>query len=164
SAAPSHVGAPAKSFPDLRPIGDAAFDALVERARRLPQPAHGMIAAGLARVVDFQDVAYGAEYLGRVEALAKVEGQSANGYPLTSAAAKQIARAMAYDDVIRVADLKTRASRFDRVNREVAARPDQIVYATEFMHPRMEEVCGTLPASLGLWIESSPRVVKALRP
>ena len=82
---------------------------------------------------------------------------------MTSAAAKQIARAMAYDDVIRVADLKTRGSRFARVRAEVAARPDQIVYATEFMHPRMEEVCGTLPAGLGLWIEASPRLMAALR-
>ena len=70
---------------------------------------------------------------------------------------------MAYDDVIRVADLKTRDSRFARIRAEVAAKPDQIVYATEFMHPRMEEVCGTLPAGLGLWIETSPRVLGFLR-
>jgi indolepyruvate ferredoxin oxidoreductase beta subunit len=71
---------------------------------------------------------------------------------------------MAYDDVIRVADLKTRGSRFARVRAEVAARDDQIVYATEFMHPRMEEVCGTLPAGLGLWFESRPRLMARLRP
>jgi indolepyruvate ferredoxin oxidoreductase beta subunit len=70
---------------------------------------------------------------------------------------------MAYDDVIRVADLKTRGSRFARIRTEVAARPDQLVYATEFMHPRMEEVCGTLPAGLGQWIESSPRLMAFLR-
>jgi indolepyruvate ferredoxin oxidoreductase beta subunit len=152
------ASAPIKEFPELRPIGDAGFDALVERARKLPEPVHGMVAAGLARVVDFQDVAYGREYLDRIDAFAEM---SAN--ELTSAAAKQIARAMAYDDVIRVADLKTRDSRFARVRAEVAAKPDQIVYATEFMHPRMEEVCGTLPAGLGLWIESSPRVLSVLR-
>src|SRR5262249_59756280 len=60
-------------------------------------------------------------------------------------------------------DLKPRASRFDGVRQEVSAKPDQIVYATEFMHPRMEEVCGTLPAGLGLWVESHPRVLAALR-
>jgi indolepyruvate ferredoxin oxidoreductase beta subunit len=147
-----------KEFPDLKPIGDAGFDALVERARKLPEPVHGMLAAGLARVVDFQDVAYGREYLDRVESFAEYGADA-----LTAAAAKQIARAMSYDDVIRVADLKTRDSRFARVRAEVAAKPDQIVYATEFMHPRMEEVCGTLPASLGLWIESSPRVLGFLR-
>jgi indolepyruvate ferredoxin oxidoreductase beta subunit len=154
----------AKSLPELRPIGDPAFDALVERARRrLPEPAHGMVAAGLARVVDFQDVAYGRDYLDRLEPFGEIEGNGGD-CPLTRAAAKQIARAMAYDDVIRVADLKTRNSRFARVRQEVAAQPDQIVYATEFMHPRLEEVCGTLPASLGLWIEARPRVVGLLRP
>jgi indolepyruvate ferredoxin oxidoreductase beta subunit len=145
-------------FPELTPIGDAYFDALVERARKLPQPVHGIVAAGLARVVDFQDVAYGREYLDRVDAFAAFGADA-----LTSAAVKQIARAMAYDDVIRVADLKTRDSRFARVRTEVAASPDQIVYATEFMHPRMEEVCGTLPAGLGLWLEGSPRTLGVLR-
>jgi indolepyruvate ferredoxin oxidoreductase beta subunit len=154
---------PLKRFPELRPIGDTGFDALVKRARKqFPAPAHRMIAAGLARVVDFQDVAYGAEYLDRLKPFAELEAGAAD-CPLTTAAAKQIARTMAYDDVIRVADLKTRGSRFERVRTEVAARPDQIVYATEFMHPRMEEVCGTLPAGLGLWIEASPRLMTTLR-
>jgi indolepyruvate ferredoxin oxidoreductase, beta subunit len=152
------VSVPIKEFPELRPIGDAGFDALVERARKLPEPAHGMVAAGLVRVVDFQDVAYGCEYLDHVEAFAEMSSNA-----LTAAAAKHIARAMAYDDVIRVANLKTRDSRFARVRAEVAAKPDQIVYATEFMHPRMEEVCGTLPAGLGLWIETRPRVLGILR-
>ena len=33
--------------------------------------------------------------------------------------------------------------------------PDQLVYTTEFMHPRLEEICGTLPAGLGRWLENS---------
>jgi indolepyruvate ferredoxin oxidoreductase beta subunit len=161
---PSRPSAALKRFPQLSPVGHAGFDALVERARRdFPASAHAMIAAGLARVVDFQDVAYGAEYLDRLKPFAELESGPAEA-TLTSAAAKQIARAMAYDDVIRVADLKTRGSRFARVRAEVSARPDQIVYATEFMHPRLEEVCGTLPAVLGQWIESSPRVARFLRP
>jgi indolepyruvate ferredoxin oxidoreductase, beta subunit len=69
---------------------------------------------------------------------------------------------MAYDDVIRVADLKTRAARFARVRREVAATPDQLVHTTEFMHPRMAEVAGTLPRRLGLWLESKPRLWRTL--
>src|SRR5262249_13200001 len=63
---------------------------------------------------------------------------------------------------IRVADLKTRGSRTERVRREVSARDDQLVYTTEFMHPRMEEVCNTLPAGWGRWIEARPRLFAAL--
>ena len=82
---PRHRATPAgKSFPTLQPIGDAGFDALVERARKLPEPVHGMVAAGLARVVDFQDVAYGREYLDRVECLRRDRRRTRS----TSAAAK----------------------------------------------------------------------------
>jgi indolepyruvate ferredoxin oxidoreductase beta subunit len=167
-----HMPAPAAAgprLPPLAPIGHADFDALVAEAqKRFPAPLHGMIAAGLRRVVDFQDVAYGREYLELVASFHALEGDreraAAPGpaYALTHAAAKRIAVAMAYDDVIRVADLKTRASRFARVRAEVAARPAQLVYTTEFMHPRMEEVAGTLPHGLGLWLEGSPRLWRLL--
>jgi indolepyruvate ferredoxin oxidoreductase beta subunit len=150
-----------KLYPPLAPIGDAAFDALVTDARAtFPAPLHGMIAAGLRKVVDFQDVGYGREYLDLVAGFLRLER---DGDPaLTRAAAKHIAVAMAYDDVIRVVDLKTRASRFERVRGEVRASPDQLVYTTEFMHPRMEEVAGTLPVNLGLWLEAKPGLFRTL--
>jgi indolepyruvate ferredoxin oxidoreductase beta subunit len=150
-----------KRYPPLAPVGAAAFDALVEEARMaFPEPLQGMIAAGLRRTVDFQDVAYGREYLDLVAGFLAFER---GGAPkLTLAAAKHIAVAMAYDDVMRVADLKTRASRFARVRAEVAAKPEQLVYTSEFMHPRMEEVAGALPRGVGLWLESKPRLWKLL--
>jgi indolepyruvate ferredoxin oxidoreductase, beta subunit len=158
---PPKPAAAGKLYPPLAPIGDAAFDALVADARAaFPASLHGMLAAGLRKVVDFQDVAYGGEYLDLVAGFLRLER---GGDPaLTRAAAKHIAVAMAYDDVIRVADLKTRASRFERVRGEVLAKPDQLVYTTEFMHPRMEEVAGTLPVGLGLWLEARPGLFKAL--
>jgi indolepyruvate ferredoxin oxidoreductase, beta subunit len=150
----------------LAPVGHKSYDALVARARAaFPQATHEMLAAGLQRVVDFQDVAYGKDYLDlldRVLTLDKAVGGDAKAYELTGTAAKYIAVAMAYDDVYRVADLKTRASRFERVRTEVAATPDQIVYMTEFMHPRMDEVAGSLPAWLGRGIERRPGLFKAL--
>jgi indolepyruvate ferredoxin oxidoreductase beta subunit len=150
-----------KSFPELAAIGHPGFDALVDRARtKFPATLHGIVAAGLRRVVDYQDVGYGRHYLDLVAQFLVFERR---GDPaLTRAAAKHVAIAMAYDDIIRVADLKTRASRFARVRNEVVARPDQLVYMTEFMHPRMEEVAGTLPAALGRWIEERPRLFGAL--
>ncbi|HUC61735.1 MAG TPA: indolepyruvate oxidoreductase subunit beta family protein [Alphaproteobacteria bacterium] len=150
----------------LAPVGHPSFDALVARAaERFPASVHDMLAAGLRRVVDFQDIAYGAEYLDTLEpmlALDRMQAPGADALALTREAAKYVAVAMAYDDVIRVADLKTRASRFARVRRDVGAAPDQVLHLTEFMHPRMEEVCGTLPALLGRFIEARPRLMRAL--
>jgi len=156
----------APSTPVLREIGDKEYDALVARARNeFPAATHDMIAAGLERVVDFQDVAYGAEYLDLLNgmlALDRAASGASRDFELTRTAAKYIAVAMAYDDVYRVADLKTRGSRFERVQKEIAAAPDQLVTTTEFMHPRMEEVTGSLPAALGRFIEERPRLFKSL--
>jgi indolepyruvate ferredoxin oxidoreductase beta subunit len=124
-----------------------------------------MAYAGVKRLVEWQDPAYAEAYLDRLGAfLGRIgpDTPTALRDALASEAARQIAVALSYDDVYRVADLKIRASRFERVRREVAAGDDQIVYTTEFMHPRMEEVCGALPARLGGWIEARPGVYRLL--
>jgi indolepyruvate ferredoxin oxidoreductase beta subunit len=70
---------------------------------------------------------------------------------------------MTFEDTIRVADLKTRSSRFVRVRDEIRADPGQLFGITEFMKPRVEEIAGTLPAGLGRWLRGSRRVSGWLR-
>jgi indolepyruvate ferredoxin oxidoreductase beta subunit len=143
-----------------------AWSELVARAERdFPGAARPMLLAGLRKVVDFQDAAYGREYLDRLAALNALDeaaGGEAEKFRFTMEAAKYVANAMAYDDVIRVADLKTRAARFRRVEAEMGVSPDQVMRITEFMHPRIEEVCGTLPAGLGAAILARPKLARAL--
>jgi len=136
----------------LAATGYAPYDALLSRAALLPSDAHDMLAEGLRHVVSYQDVAYGGVYLDLVESVAEHAG-------LVETAAKYIARAMAYDDVIRVAALKTQPSRAGRIGREMGG---QVVAVTEFMHPRMEEILGMLPPGLGEALERRPGVVAAL--
>ena len=59
---------------------------------------------------------------------------------------------MAYEDTIRVADLKIRASRFARVREEAQVQDGQILEIAEFFHPRVQEIADTLPAGLGRWL------------
>ena len=131
------------------------WEALASRARALPGPVQEMALHGLRKVVGFQDVRYGAEYMDRLEGIAALD-DAAQGHELSLEAAKYIANAMAYDDVIRVADLKTRAARFARIRAEMGAG-DRPVALTEFMHPRAEEIAGLLPAGIGARIEASPK-------
>lgn len=131
----------------------------------MPADSRDMAKRGLAKVVEFQDMAYGEEYLGRLVKIAALDhdlGGDGKGRALTREAAKYLANAMAYDDVIRVARIKTERQRFERVRDEVHVRDEQILKLTEFMHPRMEEVCGMLPTRLGRYIESRPGLFKAL--
>lgn len=157
---------PEKRLPDLptAPLGHPDLDALIARIRKEIRPAAQRMAyAGVARVTDWQDPAHAGRYLDRLAAFqARTAADGPHADALAEEAARQIAVAMAYDDVHRVADLKIRAARFDRVRREIAARDGEIVYTTEFMHPRMAEVAGALPERLGLWIEARPGLVRAL--
>jgi indolepyruvate ferredoxin oxidoreductase beta subunit len=161
------VRAPTKRFDNLpEAAGHPALDQLLRRIRDgFPEAARAMLFAGIKRLTDYQDPAYAGEYLDRVAELCALDqrhGGAALGFTFTIAAAKYVAVAMAYDDVIRVADLKVRAARFDRLRAEMDVREGQILYPTEYMHPRMDEVCGTLPQGLGRWIESRPGLFKAL--
>ena len=55
---------------------------------------------------------------------------------------------MCFEDIIRVADLKTRRSRLERIRSEVRAGPGQPVIITEFLKPGVDEWCSLLPAWL----------------
>jgi indolepyruvate ferredoxin oxidoreductase beta subunit len=159
SPAPSQ----SKASPSLPATSDGQLAPLLARLQNeLPQTAVTMAYAGLRKVVDFQDSAYGSEYLDILRSLREVDskcGGAGRGYLFTSTAAKYLANAMTYDDVIRVADLKTRSSRRARIESELGLAQDQVLQTTEFMHPRVEEVMGMLPAGLARRLAARPRLV-----
>lgn len=133
----------------------AEWNRLAARVAALPAPVADLALPGLRKVVDYQNLAYGAEYLDR---LAQVQACDidAKDWALTREAAKYIANAMAYDDIIRVADLKTRARRFDRIRSEMRVKEANVLHLTEFFHPRAEEIVGLFPARLGARVEADP--------
>ena len=155
--------APEKNFEPLpQSLANAKLDELLPRLKALPDSVQGMALAGLKRVVDFQDEKYGSAYLERLETLHLADIQAGGAtelFTFTAAAAKYLANAMAYDDVIGVADLKTRSSRFSRIAQEMQVRDNEPIYFTEFMHPRAEELVSMLPAKLGLWVSAKPRLM-----
>jgi indolepyruvate ferredoxin oxidoreductase beta subunit len=133
---------------------------LLDRVRRLANPVQRVVLEGVRRAIDYQDPAYAASYLERVERIAAIDPQRGqNGaWALTEATARSLALWMTFEDTIRVADLKTRSARFVRVREEIRADPEQLFGITEFMKPRVAEIAGTMPAGLGLWVLRSPRV------
>jgi indolepyruvate ferredoxin oxidoreductase, beta subunit len=137
------------------------WDSLQRRAIAFPEPVREMSDAGLRKVVDFLDPAYGAEYLDRLEDIVAADSKTKN-YAFSREAAKYVANAMVYDDIVRVADLKTRATRAERVRREARLREGQTLRTIEYFHPRIEEICGVLPVRLGAAITARPGLMKAL--
>ncbi|PHS26252.1 MAG: indolepyruvate oxidoreductase subunit B [Robiginitomaculum sp.] len=156
---------PATPTPVLAPPAPAVMPLLARLEADFAPASHDMLRHGLRRVVDFQDVAYGALYLERMARIHELDlayNGARKNWRLTCAMARYLALAMAYEDTVRVADLKTRADRFARFAQEVSAQEGQIVTITEFMHPRVEELCDILPTPIGRFILRSPRAKRAL--
>ncbi|SOY44357.1 Indolepyruvate oxidoreductase subunit IorB [Cupriavidus taiwanensis] len=129
---------------------DVKVSQVLQRARQeQPAEVHYVVVEGVRRLIDYQDSAYAALYLDRLAAVRKAAGDD---LALLREAARHLALWMSYEDTIRVADLKTRDSRFARVRGEVRANEKQLLAINEFMHPRLEEICETLPAGLGRWL------------
>lgn len=155
---PAPVPAPGPAMPRGSGGLTARWQALVAEIAALPDPVRPMAEAGLRKVVDFQDLAYGREYLDRLGRVLALD-EAGRGHALSVEAAKHIANAMAYDDIIRVADRKTRGARFARIRQEMGVGEDQLLRLTEFTHPRAQEVVSLFPARLGRWVEARPRLM-----
>jgi indolepyruvate ferredoxin oxidoreductase beta subunit len=121
----------------------------LERVRQtFPAQSHAILEEGAARCADFQNRLYADLYLDRLGPIAKLD-RAADGYKLTIETGRFLALWMCYEDVIRVADLKTRRSRFERVRAEVQAKPHEPVRITEFLKPGVDEFTAVLPRWLG---------------
>jgi indolepyruvate ferredoxin oxidoreductase beta subunit len=129
---------------------EPAVAALLARVAAFPGDAQPLITEGVRRLIDYQDPAYAALYLDRLAGVQALPGDGTGA--LLRDAARHLALWMAYEDTVRVADLKTRGSRFERVRAEVRLQAGQQIAIQEFMHPRIEEICDTLPAGLGRWL------------
>ncbi|MBI2318273.1 MAG: indolepyruvate oxidoreductase subunit beta family protein [Betaproteobacteria bacterium] len=128
--------------------------------QRFPPEAQRMIEEGVTRLADYQDEDYASLYLDRLQKIfaGERDGRAAAEAPasadardwrLTRETARYLALLMAYEDVIRVADLKTRRARLERVREEAMAAPEEPVVVTEFLKPGVEAIAAILPASLG---------------
>lgn len=147
-AAPAPVAAP---VPQPR---HPAVRALVDRVQLdFPASLQPLLLEGVRRLIDYQDTDYAGLYLDRMAAVCALP--TGGDSELARETARHLALWMSFEDTARVASLKTRATRFERVRTEAAAQADQIMDIQEFMHPRLQEICETLPSKWGQWLMNS---------
>jgi len=114
-----------------------------------------LIAHGLARTRDFQDEAYGELYLERMRALSAAAASHVDDPRVDHAlgeAARRLALWMAYEDIPRVADLKTRRDRFARIGREASVQTGQVLRVYEYLKPGLAEIADMMPGAVGRWM------------
>jgi indolepyruvate ferredoxin oxidoreductase, beta subunit len=114
---------------------------LADEVAALPESLRAIASTALARLVDYQDVAYARRYLDRVRPFA------AGDLELARLVARHLAVWMTYEDAIRVAQLKTRWTRFERIRRDVRDAGAEIA-VTDYLKPDLDEIYGILPHRL----------------
>jgi indolepyruvate ferredoxin oxidoreductase, beta subunit len=127
---------------------------LTARVRsHFPASSHEILIAGIARLADYQDQSYSGEYLDRLERVREADEDFGDKtYRLLYVCGRFLALWMSYEDAIRVADLKTRLARFERVAQDSQARPGQLLQIHEFLSPRVQEIVDILPKTIGRWL------------
>ncbi|XXQ55179.1 indolepyruvate oxidoreductase subunit beta family protein [Xenophilus aerolatus] len=121
-------------------------------ARKFPAAVHEMLALGHARVLDYQDAAYAQLYVDRLARVMQAEQADdpagEKGHAITREMARWLALWMAFDDIVRVAALKARASRAERVRTEVKAGDEDLLRVYDHFKPGVPEFAALLPPAL----------------
>jgi indolepyruvate ferredoxin oxidoreductase beta subunit len=98
---------------------------------------------GIQRLMHYQGRAYSKTYLRRIESVMKLDSSS-DKY-ITAELARQLALRMSYEDVIRVAQLKSSRGRLQKIRSEIQAPGGIPVKVTEVLKPGVEEFCSLMP-------------------
>ena len=134
--------------------------ALLERVAAFPAEVQEMVYLGVKKLVDYQDGAYANDYLDQLQSLGL--HQPGDDATLAIETARYLALWMAFEDLPRVAQIKVSPQRLARFREEVKAEQGQQVGVVEFLHPRIEEFCGVMPAPLGRYALNSPLLRRVL--
>jgi len=114
-----------------------------------PQSVQEMFGLGYARLLEYQGKAYAELYVQRLQQVLAAEREAdprgERGFAITKEMARWLALWMAFDDIVRVADLKSRASRWQRVQGEVKAGEDDLLKVYDHFKPGVPEFAALLP-------------------
>ena len=140
---PQGVATPPREIPSALPP---------EVAAAFPTVLHALMALGHARLCDYQSRAYAQRYVSRLQKVLAAERmsdpQGAHGWAVTREMARWLALWMAFDDIVRVADLKSRASRWQRVQDEVKSGAHDLLKVYDHFKPGAPEFAALLPQRL----------------
>ena len=142
-------------------------DAIVLGLAALPDRVAELARFGAAELTDYQDARYALRYLDRVARIVIAEaraGDRGGSHAVAREAARFLALWMRYDDAIRVASRKARASRLARIRAEAGARGDDVVRVYDLFKPSSLEIAAILPRRMGAWLERRALAKEADRP
>jgi len=124
-------------------VFDPAPPELVTDIETAPENIRALIGHICTGLIDYQDEKYARLFLKRFQPFADSSSD------LASEMARRLGAWMTYEDVIRVAQLKTRPGRLARIRDEIGIDHAAPLSVTEFLKPGREEFASLMPPGLG---------------
>ncbi|MCZ6764507.1 MAG: indolepyruvate oxidoreductase subunit beta family protein, partial [Alphaproteobacteria bacterium] len=138
---------------DPSPTSDKKFDqpppGFQADIDEYPTDLRPLIGHGLARLVDYQDGAYAKLFLTRLRGIAAKDQEQSK--TLTREVAARLAAWMSFEDVIRVAQLKTRPGRLANIRKDLNLAANAPLQVHDYFSPGHAEISGFLPPVLA-WL------------
>lgn len=134
--------------PIKRPVAQAQELLEARVGNEFPGSAQEILVEGVRRLVGYQNAAYANSYLDQLAAVRAAEQVGGGDGVLTREVGRHLALRMSYEDVIRVAQLKCAADRYQRIRDEVKAKPHEPVAVLDYFKPGIDELCAILPPAL----------------
>ena len=138
-------------------VSSVKLQKLVDRIRNeFPPVLHPVLYTGVVHLSDWQNTHWATVYLDKLDTILQKDWAD-EAFTLTRAVAQNLAIGMSFDDLIFVADQKTRAERTQEVYQQIEAKPGEIVHTLDYLHPSFDEFVGFLPRRMGLKIARSKK-------
>jgi indolepyruvate ferredoxin oxidoreductase beta subunit len=119
-------------------------------AQQFPKHTHELLALAFDRLVQYQSESYAQLMVTRLSNLKAIElaspGASAE-CPVTTETIRWLALWMAFDDIIQVAHLKSKATRWQRVSTEVKLKDGELLKVYDHFKPGVPEIAAMLPST-----------------
>jgi len=135
-----------KPAPEPKAAVKIAHELEAKAKSLVPSEAHEIAVEGVRRLMDYQSPRYTELYLKRLARFARKPGTDG---AFIRELARHLAVRMSFEDTIRVAQLKLRDGRIERLRGEAKARDGDLIEVVEFLKPGPEEIFSLLPPSLG---------------
>lgn len=158
---PLDTGLSPKSYPEMpEKVASKKINALIKViTKKFPKTLHNALYTGVTHLADWQNEKWAHKYLEMLSVFVKKEEQQPHHFfELSYHMARYLAIAMSYDDLIFVADQKTRTERFKEMYNQVDAKENDLVHTLDYLHPSWDEVTGFMPKSIGRKMEKSKRL------
>lgn len=130
----------------IRNVFEPAPEHFKRAVSEMPPALQPLVGHALSRLTAYQDMRYAQLFVDRLAPF--IAADDSENKRLASEVARRLAAWMGFEDVIRVAQLKTRPGRFARIREDLGLQDDAPLRVTDYLKPGREEIAAVLPPSL----------------